>query len=397
LYIPLALSTGLWFNPLLIALAAGVMALAPSWAQLVNVVEDRILHRLPYVTIGRIGRFLFQLPANYLLVLAVVVAGFTAMGQRVGWMEIGRATLLITAAGQGFQYVAIRLANRGRGYKQRNVLASLGATAMLIGFIEFDSQVFSLPFLALLSAGGVLVTAELVLVLLSDLRALVYPRGGVGLFIGTFNPVHKTHIAIIKRALQERRLERVLIHATVIPKLHAQALCRGEIEIVAREAGMRVYGMTAKADSNVNYFPTGKRFFEYETRTLMITLSLADAGLDERVEVLSYCDIYAQHGFYGVIKEVKRRYPHQPLHGLHGSDAGGMWNRAIYDESGWIYPIPTARVDPLSATAIRNGVSGLMTPNAEAVVQELRKDSRGFAIGLRQFTVHDGVVRADLD
>ena len=113
--------------------------------------------------------------------------------------------------------------------------------------------------------------------------------------------------------------------------------------------------------------------------------------------MLSWCDVYERDGFYGVIAEAKRRYPGRPLHGLHGSDTGGMWNRAIYDESGWIYPFAVARRDNRSATAIRNGATGMMTPTCEAIVQELRRGSDSFAVGARRFTVRDGLLTVATD
>ena len=34
--------------------------------------------------------------------------------------------------------------------------------------------------------------------LLSDFRSVAAPKGGIGLFFGTFNPFHNTHLAIMQ-------------------------------------------------------------------------------------------------------------------------------------------------------------------------------------------------------
>jgi hypothetical protein len=56
--------------------------------------------------------------------------------------------------------------------------------------------------------------------LLTDIWGLIPSKGGIGLFLGTFNPVHKTHIAILKTFIAKRQLDKVYLHLTVIPKMH---------------------------------------------------------------------------------------------------------------------------------------------------------------------------------
>ena len=82
-------------------------------------------------------------------------------------------------------------------------------------------------------------------------------------------------------------------------------------------------------------------------------------------------DVYRRSGFFGVIREIRRANPGKPLHGIHGSDFGGMHARLIMDESGWIYPMPFLRRDGVSATAIRGGVRGLTARAVEAVLRQL--------------------------
>ncbi|MDA0261842.1 MAG: adenylyltransferase/cytidyltransferase family protein [Proteobacteria bacterium] len=56
--------------------------------------------------------------------------------------------------------------------------------------------------------------------ILSDLRGFLYPRRGIGVFFGTFNPFHKTHVKLIRDALENRGLSKVIIHPTVVPRAH---------------------------------------------------------------------------------------------------------------------------------------------------------------------------------
>jgi hypothetical protein len=48
-----------------------------------------------------------------------------------------------------------------------------------------------------------------------------------------------------------------------------------------------------------------------------------------------------------------------------------MWVRGIYDEAGWIYPYPVVRRDKVSATAIRNGATGLTTQTVQQMIEAL--------------------------
>ena len=129
--------------------------------------------------------------------------------------------------------------------------------------------------------------------MLSDLRSVLAPKGGVGLFFGTFNPFHNSHLMIVRRALEERQLDHIIIHPTLIPRLHADAFRKGEIRVGRlREDGFQIYEKTDKADSNVDYFPTGNIFLPPETRKALIELALAEAGLGNRVEVAFYPETY---------------------------------------------------------------------------------------------------------
>ena len=354
----------------LIALCVFVGAFIPYYSKLSNKLEEIINLRTAKVSLGRLGRFLPQLAFNIGIFLVLTWTGVFPTGNLAALGGILGVALVTTCASQGMQYVALALANRERGDKNRNVLAALSVNIVVTALATVGWPWSKAVFLVLGLGFGALFFA---VGLLSDRRAQAFRRGGVGVFFGTFNPIHHTHLALIRDAIAARGLEKVYLHCTTVPKLHAQALQRGEIRIARRERGMRVYETTGRADVHVNYFPTGRKFYEYETRLAMMRAAVAEAGLAGQVEVLSLPETYDRGGFYSVLAHVKRLAPGKTVHGIHGSDLGGMWVRGIYDESGWIYPIPVIRRDKVSATAIRNGATGMTTQNVQRMMEALQE------------------------
>jgi hypothetical protein len=228
--------------------------------------------------------------------------------------------------------------------------------------------------------------------LLSDIRSVAAPKGGIGLYFGTFNPFHNTHLAIVKAAIEGRRLDKVIIHPTLIPRVYLDAFRKGEIRVARLEQGFQIYEKTEKADVNVDYFPGGRQFLPPETRQVLIELAVAEAGLGDKVEVAFYRDVYNKRGFQGVIAEVRRRHPGVRLHGLHGTDIGGMTVRNIYDECGWIYPWRILRRDGVSATAIRRGAKGMTSAVVTDVLGQLTANLPVVTAGGRRFRNDSGVL-----
>ncbi len=353
----------------LIALCAFVGVFIPYYSKLSNRLEEIVNLRSARLSLGRLVRFVPQLLFNIGIFVVLVGAdvfpnsSLDALGGVLG------IAVVTTCASQGMQYLAIALANREIGDRNRNVLIALSTNIVVTAVATVGWPWAKTAFIAFGIGFGLLFFA---VGMLSDWRSVFFKRGGVGVFFGTFNPTHSTHLTLIRNAIEARGLTKVYLHCTTVPKLHAQALQRGEIRIAQYDRGMRVYETTARADIHVNYFPTGHKFYEYETRLAMMQAAVADAGLSDVVEVLSLPEAYDQAGFYAVLAHVKRLNKGQPVHGIHGSDLGGMWVRGIYDESGWIYPYPVVRRDKVSATAIRNGATGLTTRNVEQMMEALR-------------------------
>jgi hypothetical protein len=377
-------------NPVLAALCLFIAWFLPFYSKLSNSAEEKAQLRTASVTLGRLARFVPQFAFNAVVFLVFDHGGVLSSSALNGIGGTLGIAAMTTVASQGAQYLALAFANRELGDRNRNTMLALSANILMtcVGTLgaEWSKAVFLL--FSTVFGGAVFGVG-----VLSDLRAAFPPKGGIAIFFGTFNPFHKTHLKLIGEAIERRGLDKVYLHSTVIPKLHRDALERHEIVIARREQGMRVYEKTNSADPHVNYFPTGAAFFEYETRRELMRLALADAGLEGKVELLDEPDLYDRRGFHGIIDLVKRRCPGARLHGIHGSDLGGMWVRSIYDESGWIYPYAVRRVDKVSATAVRNGALGLTPSIIEGVLQHLRSGSRIFSVDNRDFRFENGILK----
>jgi hypothetical protein len=388
-YVCYAYAHGSWSNLALIGVSVFTGAFLPTYAKLSNKAELWANNRFGFVTAGRLGRFLPQYAFN-LAVFAIFFFGGAL--NRVGIASVGgyaTAALVTTLASQGLQYLAVFLVARGVGDLNRNVLIGVSFNLILTAFGTAGVPFAREAFLVMGFGFGV---AFFGWGITSDLRSVLAPKGGIGLFFGTFNPFHNTHLTIVKRAIEERALDKIIVHPTLIPRLHADAFRKGEIRVARLEQGFQIYERTEKADVNVDYFPSGRQFLPPETRRVLIELAVAEAGMDDKVEVTFYREIYDTKGFQGVIAEVKRRHPRVRLHGLHGTDHGGMTVRNIYDECGWIYPWRMLRRDKVSATAIRRGAKGMTSAVVTDVLEQLTANRPEVVAGGRRFRNDNGVL-----
>jgi hypothetical protein len=251
----------------------------PSYAKLSNKAELWANNRFGFVTAGRLGRFVPQYAFN-LAVFAIMQWGGAL--NPVGMASVGGvagAALVTTFASQGSQYLGLYLFQRGFGDANRNVLLGVSVNLVLAALGTAGIPGARAAFLIL---GFVLGALLFGIGLLSDLRSVVAPKGGVGMFFGTFNPFHNTHIEMVRRALDERGLDKIIIHPTLVPRLHADAFRKGQLRVARLENGFQIYEKTDKADVNVDYFPTGRQFLPPETRKILIELALAENGLGNR-------------------------------------------------------------------------------------------------------------------
>ena len=375
----------------LISVCLFVAFALPFYARASNKLEQLVNHRTALITAGRSARFLAQLAFNAAAFWVLQASGALVAAGMAGVGGILGAALLTTAASQGAQYIGIFLFNRGYGDLNRNVQVGLSmnvvATALATAGLPVVRELLIFGGIAL----GVLVLA---IGVASDLRGVFWPRRGIAVFFGTFNPFHKTHLALVRRALMARGVEKVVIHPTVLPRFHRMALERGEIAVTRIENGFQVMGRTEKSDSNVDYFPTGNKFLPAETRRHLIALAVEEAGLSDRVEVAFYPDIYASRGFHGVLRRIRDDNPGLPVHGIHGSDVGGMLVRAILDECGWVYPLAVRRRDAVSATAIRAGAKDMTSQAVAQVLAQLNESSAIITVNRRSFENDSGLLRA---
>lgn len=388
-YLSYAYAHNSWTNPALIGVSVFIGVCLPSYAKLSNKAELWANNRFGFVTAGRLGRFTPQ------FVLNLAIFGIMSWGgalSREGIASVGgvaSAALITSLASQGIQYLAAYMFSRGVGDMNRNVQVGVSfvivLTALGTAGLPFAREAFLVTGFVL---GGVLFGIGL----LSDIRSKMAPKGGVGMFFGTFNPFHNTHLAIIRRAIEERNLQKVIIHPTLIPKLHAEGFRKGHLRVARLESGFQIYETTETADVNVDYLPTGRMFLPPETRQALIELAVAEAGLGDKVELAFYREIYDSKGFHGVVAEIKRRYPGVRLHCLHGTDWGGMVVRQICDESGWIYPWRVLRRDGVSATAIRAGAKGMTSTVVTDVLDQLTANRPVVTAGGRRFRNDNGVL-----
>ena len=388
-YLSYAYAHTSWANPALIGVSVFVGLFLPSYAKLSNKAELWANNRFGFVTGGRLGRFIPQYVFNLAVFWimqwggALNVVGLASVG------GVASAALVTTLASQGTQYLGLYLVQRGVGDANRNVLIGVSINLVLAALgtagIPGAREAFLIAGFGL---GGLLFGIGL----LSDIRSVAAPKGGIGLFFGTFNPFHNTHLDILQRAIDQRGLDKVIIHPTLVPRIHADAFRKGELRVARLENGFQIYETTEKADVNVDYFPSGRMFLPPETRKALIELAVAEAGMGDKVEVAFYPETYNSKGFQGVIGEVKRRYPGVRLHTLHGTDIGGMTVRQICDECGWIYPWRILRRDSVSATAIRRGAKGMTATVVTDVLAQLTANLPVVTAGGRRFRNDNGVL-----
>jgi hypothetical protein len=388
-YLSYAYAHGSWANPALIGVSVFIGVFMPSYAKLSNKADLWANNQFGFITAGRLGRFIPQYVFNLAVFGVLLWAGAL---NRDGVASVGGfalAALVTTLASQGLQYLGMYLVSRGIGDANRNVLVGLSINIILTSFGTAGIPIAREAFLVMGFGFGALLFG---VGLLSDLRSKMAPKGGIGLYFGTFNPFHNTHLALIRRALDERGLDKIIIHPVLVPRIHVDAFRKGELRVGRLEKGFQIYEKTDKADSNVDYFPTGRMFLPPETRKVLIDLAVAEAGMQDRVEVVVFPEIYNKKGFQGVIAEIKKAHPGVRLHGLHGTDNGGMYVRQIYDECGWIYPWCVLRRDNVSATAIRAGAKGMTATVVTDVLEQLSANVPVVTAGGRRFRNDNGVL-----
>jgi hypothetical protein len=368
-YVSYAYGHDAWTKPGVVAAALIIGLCLPRYSRISNKLDEKLCWLTATVTAGRLGRFALQFAFNLLVLGMMTMTGAVseqALSQTGGFAGLAALT---TAASQGAQYVALLLARHGAGEPTANVQfgLSVNVAATAVSTFGYPAVAEAYTVLALVLGGTLFAWG-----VLSDLRGRMAPRGGIGLYFGTFNPFHRTHLALVRRAIEERGLSKVIIHPTLLTQFHRQAFEKGEIRIGRIENGFEVYEKTDRADPNVDYFPTGDRFLPPAIRRDMIEAAIREAGLQDRVEVWFLPDVYARRGFTGVFRAIRRAHPGERFHAIHGSDWGGMLVRAICDDSGWHYPFAVPRRDKVSATAIRRGARGLAPAAVEAMLEQLR-------------------------
>lgn len=370
MYISYSIPTASFTNGYLIFISIFIVFFLPYFTKISEYVENYAFLKSGSAFLGKLSRFFWQFLFN-LFSIFILVRGNIVDPDRLKMVGgIFGAVALLSFASQGLQYIMMALANRDIGNMYLNITLALSIN-MCLGAIASlgyrNVQIFYVIFGIVMGFIGAFYS------LITDIKGLLPLKGGIGIFCGTFNPVHVTHMRILKEFIEKRNLKKVYLHSTVVPKLHQIFLADGVIRIAKMEDGMRIYERTERADFHINYFATGNAFYEAENRYAMLRAAVRDVGLQDKVEVLFMPDVYEKKGFYGIIDYVKKRHKGERVFALHGSDGGGKMVRAIYDET-FLIPSVVVRKDNVSATAIRNGAQGMTTPTVDKIREILRDD-----------------------
>jgi nicotinic acid mononucleotide adenylyltransferase len=384
MYLSYAIPTGSFTNPYLIGISTFTALFLPVFTLITTKLELISFHWTGSLFLSKISKLIWQSIYNFfalwLLVLGKIV--FVQNLQIVGGL-LG-AVILTSFASQGLQYFAIYLADHDKGNRFLNIFCALSFNMIVSAFAALGYQTVQVVFVII---GLVSAIVGVFYSLATDVRAMIPSKGGIGLFLGTFNPVHKTHLKILKRFIEKRQLEKVYWHPTIIPKMHQYLLEKGMIQIVKEEAGKRFYEKTEKGDPLLDFFPTGSVFYEAENRLLMLKVAIREAGLEDKVEVIYFPETYQKHGFYGVIDVIRKQHPHQTLHGLLGTDEGGLILRSMYEEKR-VKPFVTLRRDQISGTAIRKGAKGMTTDKITEILEFLDSAQNGQQIDILGKSYH---------
>jgi len=358
---------GAWTNPLLWVTAIVASATLPAFGRWVQKAEMWACWATAAVTPGLLARYAIQVAYNGVLVGALVLAGVLDLDELAAMGGPLVAILAITAAGQGMQMLALRWARRRGGHEVTAVVTALAVNAAASATGALGVPLLAQAYVAFSLAVWIAAAARSIL---SDAMAFIAPKGGIAVFFGTFNPVHVAHLDLVRRVLDERGVEAVIIHPTLVPKFHRDALARGEIRIRNRDGGYIEYETTDRADPHIDYFPTGRRFLDPEDRRRLLEVAVADAGLSDRVFVAWHPEAYDKDGFPGVLREIRSQWPGRRVHVVHGSDWGGMMVRRLLDDGAWVWPFAVRRRGAVSATAVRAGALHFLS---EGVVRELER------------------------
>lgn len=369
MYVTYAIPNQAWGNKYLIMVAGFVALFLPYYTKLSEWFERKAVLMTSYIFLGKLIRFAWQFLFNLSVIVLLIKGGIVLPEDLEIVGGLYSAVAITTLGSQGMQYLSIALANRDIGSHYKNVTFALGTNVVISALASMGIVWIQYIFIAM---GIVLGFIGTIYSLITDIMGKVAPKGGVGIFFGTFNPAHNTHMSIVKQFIKDRGLSKVYIHPTVVPRMHAKLLRDGVIRIAKMENGMRIYEKTEKADAHIDYFPTGNKFYEVENRLAMLREIVRDYQMENQVEVIYYPKEYESDGFYSVIKQIRKLHKGERIHGLHGSDYGGMLVRAIYDESTGIWPCAIVRKDNVSATAIRNGAQNMTSPTVTKILEVLK-------------------------
>ena len=191
-------SLGNWY---LISVSLFVFLFLPYFSKVSEIVESYTMLKTASSFIAKLARFLWQYLFNLVVIFILIQGSIIDTTRLVSVGGVWGATALISFASQGLQYIVMALANRNIGNMYFNITLALslnmalGAIAAL-GYREV--QLFYVVFGIIMGFIGAFYS------LITDIIGALPIRGGVGIFCGTFNPVHVSHMKILKNFIEKR-------------------------------------------------------------------------------------------------------------------------------------------------------------------------------------------------
>ncbi len=168
-------------NLYLLILAASVaiflsVSLVPKFIKFIIHIEDAVNLKLARVTPARLLRVMFHV----LFVLMILMIIGVTDGYNEPYFDLSSMTLffVLLGASNGLHAVAVSLAYRGYGDRVSNITLSFAISSSLIGLCFFHSIGLGLSVIL-----SVIFILHIFLGILSDTRAIIYPKAGVGVFL----------------------------------------------------------------------------------------------------------------------------------------------------------------------------------------------------------------------
>jgi hypothetical protein len=194
MYTTYAISSQLWESTQLITVSLVVAVFLPYYTKISEWFERKAVYYTGLIFLGKIIRFIWQFGFNYFALMLLLNGGIVRSEDLDIIGGLYGAVALTTFSSQGMQYLSIALANRDYGNHYKNVTFALGTNVMVSALASMGIVWIQYIFIVM---GILLGFIGALYSLFTDLMGKLAPKGGIGVFFGTFNPAHKSHMEIV--------------------------------------------------------------------------------------------------------------------------------------------------------------------------------------------------------